>query len=180
MSAGYGGGIVTDVVGSRTEDFSVFAQKEGGVDAVFLAVRGEDAHGVVPKLAMAGLAGKPRVATSQLLSGTGKPEDDRILDGIAFPSEVWTTRGVRGLPPASIVGTQLNSAKGPAARLFAFGFDAWQITAYLQRLATSADGHIDGATGTLRLDGYGNVQRTPAWSTFSAGVATPLQDAARR
>ena len=43
-----------------------------------------------------------------------------------------------------------------------------------------ADGHIDGATGTLRLDGYGNVQRTPAWSTFSAGVATPLQDAARR
>ena len=172
------GAQVVDVAGEGVTDFAPFAQK--GVDAVFLAVKGSSARLLMPRLAMAGLAGTPRVATSQLLSGTGKPEDDRILDGIAFPSEVWTTRGVRGLPPASIVGTQLNSAKGPAARLFAFGFDAWQITAYLQRLATSADGHIDGATGTLRLDGYGNVQRTPAWSTFSAGVATPLQDAARR
>lgn len=174
------GAQVTDVASEGTSDFAPYAQKEGGVDAVFLAVKGSSARLLMPRLAVAGLAGKPRVATSQLLSGTGKPEEDRILDGIAFPSEVWSTRGVRGLPPASIVGTQLNSAKGPAARLFAFGFDAWQITAYLQRLATSADGHIDGATGTLRLDGYGNVQRTPAWSTFSAGVATPLPDAARR
>jgi outer membrane PBP1 activator LpoA protein len=174
------GAQVTDVASEGTSDFAPYAQKEGGVDAVFLAVKGSSARLLMPRLAVAGLAGKPRVATSQLLSGTGKAEEDRILDGIAFPSEVWSTRGVRGLPPASIVGTQLNSAKGPAARLFAFGFDAWQITAYLQRLATSADGHIDGATGTLRLDGQGNVQRTPAWATFSAGVATSLPDAARR
>lgn len=174
------GAQVTDVAGEGVSDFAPFAQKEGGVDAVFLAVKGSSARMLMPRLAVAGLAGKPRVATSQLLSGTGKPEEDRILDGIAFPSEVWTTRGVPGLPPASVAGSQLNSAKGPAARLFAFGYDAWQITAYLQRLATSADGHIDGATGTLRLDGFGNVQRTPAWATFSAGVATPLLDATRR
>lgn len=174
------GAEVTDVVSEGVSDFAPYAQKAGGVDAVFLAVKGSSARLLMPKLAVAGLAGKPRVATSQLLSGTGKPEEDRVLDGIAFPSEVWTTRGVHGLPPAAMVGTQLNSTKGPAARLFAFGFDAWQITAYLQRLATGTDGRIDGATGQLRLDGFGNVQRTPAWSTFSAGVATPLPDAARR
>ena len=173
------GGTVTDVVSEGVADFAPFAAKEGGIDAIFLAVRGGAARQLMPRLALAGLAGKPRVATSQLLSGTGKAEDDRVLDGIAFPSESWTTRGVRGLPSASSAGAMLPTAKGPAARLFAFGFDAWLITAYLERLATSAEG-ISGATGVLRIDGFGNVQRTPAWPTFSSGIAVPLADAARR
>ena len=75
---------------------------------------------------------------------------------------------------------QLPTAKGPAARLFAFGYDAWQITAYLEHLATANDARIEGATGTLRLDGFGNVLRVPAWSTFSGGVAMPLPQGDRR
>jgi uncharacterized protein len=142
-------------------------------------VKGSSARLLMPRLALAGLAGKPRVATSHLLSGTGKAEDDRVLDGIAFPSDSWATRGVRGLPSAAITAATLPNAKGPAARLFAFGFDAWLITAYLEQLATSAKG-MEGATGVLRIDGFGNVQRMPAWSTFSSGVAVPLVDAARR
>ena len=173
------GGTVTDVVSEGVADFAPFAAKEGGIDAIFLATRGSVARQLMPRLALAGLAGKPRVATSQLLSGTGKPEDDRVLDGIAFPSESWNTRGVRGLPSPSSAAAMLPNAKGPGARLFAFGFDAWLIAAYLERLATSADG-ISGATGVLRIDGFGNVQRTPGWSTFSNGIAVPLADAARR
>lgn len=173
------GGTVTDIVSEGVADFAPFAAKDGGIDAIFLAVRGSVARQLMPRLALAGLAGKPRVATSQLLSGTGKAEEDRVLDGIAFPSESWNTRGVRGLPSPASAAAMLPNAKGPAARLFAFGFDAWLITAYLERLATSADG-ISGATGVLRIDGFGNVQRTPGWSTFSNGVAVPLADAARR
>ena len=58
---------------------------------MFLAVKGSTARTLMPKLALAGLADRPRIATSQLLSGTGKAEQDRVLDGIAFPSETWTT-----------------------------------------------------------------------------------------
>jgi uncharacterized protein len=173
------GGTVTDVVSEGVADFAPFAAKDGGIDAIFLAVRGSVARQLMPRLALAGLAGKPRVATSQLLSGTGKADEDRVLDGIAFPSESWNTRGVRGLPSPASAAAMLPNAKGPAARLFAFGFDAWLITAYLERLATSADGII-GATGVLRIDGFGNVQRTPGWSTFSNGITVPLMDAARR
>lgn len=174
------GAIVTDVAAEGTVDFAPFAAKDGGIDAVFLAVKGSGARALMPKLALAGLADRPRVATSQLLSGTGKPEQDRVLDGIAFPTETWTTRGVRGLPPADSVGASLPTARGPAARLFAFGYDAWLLTAYLEHLALSSDGRVDGATGTLRIDGFGNVQRTPSWSTFSGGVAVALADAGRR
>lgn len=166
------GATVVDVAGSGTADFAPFAQK--GVDAVFLAVRGNTARGVVPKLALAGLSGKPLVATSQLMSGTGKAAEDAALDGIAFPSETWTTHGTRGLPSAASAAQALPNARGGAARLFAFGHDAWQLVAYLEHLARSADGRIEGATGMLRIDGFGNVQRTPAWSTFRGGVAVPL------
>lgn len=173
------GGSVTDTVGEGTADFAPFASKDGGVDAVFLAVKGASARTLMPKLALAGLGGKPRVATSYVLSGTGKPEQDRVLDGVVFPSEAWTTRGVRGLPAAASAGQTLPTARGPAARLFAFGYDAWLLSAYLERLATAADGQVAGATGTLRVDGFGNVMRTPAWSVFSSGVAVSLSDVAR-
>lgn len=174
------GAQVTDTIGEGTADLTPFVAKEGGVDAVFLAVKGGAARNLVPKLAIVGLTDKPRVATSQVLSGTGKPEQDRVLDGVAFPSESWTSGGIRGLPPAVGAGQTLPTARGPAARLFAFGYDAWQLTAYLERLASRPDAYVAGATGVLRIDGAGNVLRTPAWSTFSSGVPVPLSDAAQR
>ena len=147
-----------------------------GVDAVFLAVKGGTARLLTPQLALAGLGGKTRVATSQLLSGTGKQVDDVALDGIVFPTEVWTSRGVAGLPPAGVTGERLNTARGPAARLFAFGYDAWLLTAYLEKLVTGTNAELNGATGRLQLDGFGNVLRSPAWSTFSGGVPVPVRD----
>ena len=155
--------------------------KEGGIDAIFLAVKGTqcppaDAAGS----RWPGLAGKPRVATSHLLSGTGKAEDDRVLDGIAFPSESWTTRGVRGLPSAAIAAATLPNAKGPAARLFAFGFDAWLITAYLEQ-----PGHLAPRASAARpaccastASATCSARRRGRLSAAASPV--PLADAARR
>ena len=174
------GGTVVEVVtlGENAADalpaLQAAATKEGGVDALFFALRGPQARALAPTLAAAGLAGKPRVATSQLTSGTGKPEEDRLLDGIAFPDEAWGVTPVRGLPPAADTAAQLATARGPAAKLFAFGYDAWLLTAYLERLALQPNARIEGATGALRLDGFGNVLRTPAWSTFGNGAVVPL------
>jgi hypothetical protein len=170
------GGTIVDTLGEGTADFSALAQKEGGIDAVFLAMKGASARLVAPRLAAAGLGGKLRVATSQLASGTGKAGGDRALDGIVYPTEAWGVRGVPGLPPASSTGASLPTARGAAARLFAFGHDAWRVTAYLEHLATARNAELQGATGTLRLDGFGNVLRTPAWATFSAGAPMPLAD----
>lgn len=145
-----------------------------GVDAVFLAVKGSTARALTPQLALAGLGGKSRVATSQLATGTGKPEEDAALDGIVYPTETWTARGIASLPSADSVGANLPTARGGAARLFAFGYDAWQLTGYLEKLALGANAQLRGATGTLSLDGFGNVQRTPAWATFSGGRSMPI------
>ncbi|HEY0334303.1 MAG TPA: penicillin-binding protein activator, partial [Stenotrophomonas sp.] len=155
-------------------DVSAQLRSYAAADSVFLAVRGPTARALAPQLALAGLAGKPRVGTSLLVLGTGKPEEDTVLDGIAFPAERWTSTGVAGLPSAATLATTLPTARGPATRLFAFGYDAWLITAFLEPLASGAEGGLRGATGTLYLDGFGNVLRSPAWSTFSGGRAMPV------
>ena len=161
---------VADKPGDMAAALKAASEKAGGVDAVFLAVKPAQARALAPQLAAAGLAAKPRVGTSQLALAESSATD-HALDGVAFPSESW---GVSGLPSPGTAAKLLPSARGPAAKLFAFGHDAWLLTAYLERLATRADGSIQGATGTLRLDGFGNVARTPAWSTLSGGTVVPL------
>jgi outer membrane PBP1 activator LpoA protein len=163
---------VADAPGNISANLGTASQR--GVDSVFLALKGGTARAITPQLALAGLGGKVRVGTSQLISGTGKPEQDTALDGIVYPTEVWTARGIGGLPAASTIAVDLPTARGPAARLFAFGHDAWLLTAYLEKLATGNNVQLKGATGGLSLDGFGNVIRTPAWSTFNGGRAAPI------
>ena len=163
-------------VSDNPADISAQLRAATGADAVFLAVKGAQARVLAPQLALSGLGGALRVGGSQLATGTGKEDEDTALDGIVFPSETWTARGVAGLPSSTSLATTLPTARGGAARLFAFGFDAWQITAYMERLITAPDSGVGGATGTLYLDGFGNILRKPAWSTFSGGRPTPIAD----
>src|SRR3546814_8588313 len=57
---------------------------------------------------------------------------------------------------------------------FAFGADAWLLTAYLQHLALTPEAAVEGATGALRIGPEGNVLRPPLWSTFSNGYVVAL------
>ena len=162
------GGAIAGVANEATPDFAAFAAKPGGVDAVFIALKGSSARAVVPRLALAGLAMVPKLATSQIVSGTGKDAGDAALDGIRYPTEAWGVGGAPGLPPQATVAANLPTARGAAAKLFAFGYDAWRVCAWLEYLATANGAELPGATGTLRIDGFGNVLRTPAWAVFHA------------
>lgn len=173
-----GGGAVAEIitVGETPADLSapLAAAAAKGVDAIFLAVRGSTARALTPQLALAGLGGKTRVGTSLLIQGTGKPEEDSVLDGVIYPTERWTASGVAGLPSQATVAATLPTARGAAARLFAFGYDAWLLSAYMQALLERSSTKLPGATGTLTLDGFGNVLRAPAWATFSGGFPVPI------
>ncbi|WP_262378772.1 penicillin-binding protein activator [Luteimonas viscosa] len=169
--------IVGETPGDQSVGLRSAATREGGVDAILIALRGSEARLVVPQLFAAGLGDRLRIATSQLTSGTGKADEDRALDGIAFASETWTNAGLAGLPSPATLAADLPTARGPAARLFAFGHDAWLLSAYLQHLAEQPDAGLDGATGRLSLDAEGRVVRAPAWATFSNGVVVPLAGA---
>jgi uncharacterized protein len=168
--------VVGDDPGDLTAALRASASAEGGIDAVVLALRGSQARLVVPQLAAAGLSQRLRVATSQLMSGTGNAEEDRVLDGIVFPSESWLVGAASALPAATALGRDLPTARGPAARLFAFGHDAWLLSGWLYHLASHPEARIEGATGRLGLQADGTVVRAPAWATFRGGIVTAQRD----
>ncbi|MBA8682819.1 penicillin-binding protein activator [Stenotrophomonas tumulicola] len=167
--------LATVAVADAVGDITARLRAAGPADGVLLAVRAPQARQLAPQLALAGIGGGTRVGTSQLTIGSGKPEEDVALDGIVYPNEAWNVRGVAGLPSAAAAGQLLPSARGASGRLFAFGFDAWKISAYLDTLAQQSG--LAGATGTLYLDGMGNILRSPAWSTFNGGRPMPIANA---
>ncbi len=148
------------------------AAAKGPVDAIYLAAHGKEAATAIAAIsAQPALANARRVGASQIASGADAAEA-ALLDGIVFPTESLGNRQIPGMPanPGALTPT----AAGAASRLFAFGYDAWLITAYLERLALAPQNPVQGATGGLQLDGFGNVLRTPAWSVMRGGVAMPL------
>ncbi|MCD9047501.1 penicillin-binding protein activator [Luteimonas sp. MHLX1A] len=177
-----GGGAVSDMLvvtgetpADMTEAMRTAMLKDNGAQAVFLALRVAQARAIAPQLVAAGFATRPRIGTSQLYS-SGRSEQDSVLDGIVFPTERWAAAGVAGLPMASTVASSLPTARGPAARLFAFGYDAWLLTAFMERLVTGDEAELRGATGLLRIDGEGNIVRAPSWATFTGGHVVPVAD----
>src|SRR3546814_8844760 len=110
-----------------------------------MAVRPRQAAALVPQFATAGLAGKQLVATSQLASARSDVTEGHALDGIAFPSDAWGVRGVAGLPSAATAASMVASARGGAQLLFAFGPDAWVLTASLERPVRDATVRLPGA-----------------------------------
>ncbi|MBW8369099.1 MAG: penicillin-binding protein activator, partial [Arenimonas sp.] len=137
-------------------------------DALFLSLTAALARVLSSQMDTAGLIGVPRVATSLILSGANLRMDTE-LDGIEYPELPWLL-GLRGsLPDPDTIGQTLPSAQGGGARLFAFGMDAWMLVANLDRLASDPGMELRGATGELQLDGFGGVQRRPAWAVLIRG-----------
>ncbi|MBP6625822.1 MAG: penicillin-binding protein activator, partial [Arenimonas sp.] len=100
------------------------------------------------------------------------------LDGIEYPELPWLLGLRSGLPEPDTLGLTLPTAQGGGARLFAFGMDAWMLAAYLDHLASDPSASLRGATGELQMDGFGAIQRRPAWAVFSGGRARPALDGA--
>lgn len=153
------------------------AAQQAHPDAVLLLLKGAQARVVVPQLALANLAGLPRYAGAQITQGTGNPTQDAALDGTLFPTEPWLVQRIPGLPTQREAAARVDTAQGPAARLFAFGLDAWQLTGMLESLARQPQATLTGATGRLSLDAFGMVVRRPGWSRFSGGVPVPVTNA---
>ena len=166
--------VVNATPGAMGTALQTAATTDGGIDAVFLAVRPSQAGAIVAQLADVGLGGKLRIGTSALAGARPADTSGHALDGIAFPSDAWSVQYVAGLPSSVTAASMLATARGGAQRLFAFGYDAWLLTAFLERLATNPAASVAGATGTLRIDADGNVVRTPAWSSWNGSNALPL------
>lgn len=145
-----------------------------GFDAVFMAVRPQQSRLLVPQLKLFGLTGMPMLGTSMLHALDDGSRLDRDLDGIEFAELPWVVADLPGLPARSALQGQLDSANGSAARLFAFGIDAWRLLSARHALV-DADLPLAGATGDLSMDAFGEVRSQPVIARFRNGQARPLE-----
>ncbi|HEX4853497.1 penicillin-binding protein activator [Arenimonas sp.] len=176
-----GGEVIAEVVVSDANPDYVPALQQalagGRPDGVFQPLRAAQARLLASQMDSAGMIGVARVATSLILSGANLRMDVE-LDGIEYPELPWLLGLRGGLPDAESLGRSLPSAQGGGARLFAFGLDAWKLSAYADMLARDPAAQLRGATGELQVDGFGLVQRRPAWAVFSGGRSRPALDGA--
>lgn len=148
----------------------------GGVPAnagIFMAVRPEQGRLLLPQLRVARLR-QPVYATASVYGLRDDPNADRDLDGVEFGDAPWLFGAQPGLPARSELSGQLPDVDGRAARLFAFGMDAWALVPYLDWLRTHPGSYVSGATGQLTADAQGHIQRVPLWLRFDNGLARPL------
>ena len=178
-----GGGVVAEiaVAGDTTDLTAPLAALRASATppkAVFIALEAGQARAIAAQLKASTLAGLPRISTSLILSGSNAKSDVE-LDGIEYPELPWLLDQGGNLPDADTLAKSLPSARGPAQRLFAFGADAWKLAAYFERLYDDPSFAIRGATGVLRIDVSGSVQRIPSWAVFSGGRGRASADAGR-
>ena len=140
---------------------------------ILLLMRPQTARLLMPQLHLANVT-QPVFATSLIYAGTDNATADRDLDGVEFCDAPWLFDAQPGLPDHATIAAQLPDARGAAARLFAFGMDAWALAPYLDWLRTHPGTYVPGATGQLTEDAQGRVHRVPVWVSFQDGVARPV------
>ncbi|HET6913554.1 MAG TPA: penicillin-binding protein activator [Rhodanobacteraceae bacterium] len=140
---------------------------------ILLLMRPQTARVLMPQLHLAQTT-QPVFATSLIYAGADNATADRDLDGVEFCDAPWLFDAQPGLPDHGTIAAQLPDARGAAARLFAFGMDAWALAPYLDWLRTHPGTYVPGATGQLTEDAQGRVHRVPVWASFQDGVARPV------
>ncbi len=173
-----GGRVASDIVLPRGGvDFAGQVKSAlAGADAqtgIVVLLRPGQARLLLPQLRLAG-SKLPVFATSLVYTGDEDAVADADLDGVEFCDEPWLFDAQPGLPDHAALAAQIATAHGPAARLFAFGMDAYALMPYLGWLRTHPGSYLPGATGALTLDAQGHVQRVPIWVQFQNGVARPV------
>ena len=147
---------------------AMLAGNNANDSAIYIALKAPQARALMTQIKISGLASSTKLASSLILSGASASQDV-VLDGIEIPELPWLLNQYSGLASADSIAKTIPSIRGPAQRLFAFGADAWQLSAYLDRLQKDIGFTLGGATGNLRVDNMGNVQRDPSWAVYSSG-----------
>ena len=140
---------------------------------IFISMRPQQARLLLPQLHIAQV-NLPVFATSHVYEGNDDAAANRDLDGLEFCDAPWLFDAQPGLPSHDDIGTRLPAARGGAARLFAFGMDAWNLVPYIEWLRAHPGSYLPGATGQLASDQFGRVRRVLIWARFQDGLARPL------
>jgi hypothetical protein len=145
---------------SRRDDF----------DFIFMAASPQEGRELKPLLRFHDAGDVPVFAMGRIFSGRHALASDQDLNDIVFPVTTWQLHtDETGMPALESI------RDGSFANLYALGRDAWQVLPWLPLMQKDADLWFPGATGDLRMETDGHLQRQPAWAQFSNGHPVPYE-----
>ena len=150
--------------------------RDGGAEALagpqfaFIAAMPQAARALRPQLRFQMAYEMPVYATSDAWEAGPRSVPD--LEGLLLPEMPWILHGGDGAPALwEAVQRDWAAASRGRLRLYAFGFDAYQL---LRGLNVAARGvAVNGLTGRLTVTNDGHVLRDTEWAQVQAGRLQP-------
>ncbi len=147
------------------------------VQGVLLLAFPREARQIKPQLRFHHAGDLPVYSTSHVYQASDDASIDRDLDGLLFCDIPWA---LDQEGPWAMQRRQVDAlwpGRGQHyQRLFALGFDAYQIVPWLDTLHLPGFAQFPGATGLLSLDSDKQLHRTLEWARFNQGVPERIQE----
>ena len=131
--------------------------RRSDIDFLVLIARSNTARVVKPQLSFYQAHDLPIYSTSAVYNGVADPANDADLDGLMFPEMPWLL-------------SDTNNSSASSSRLFAFGYDAYQLIPILTQLRLSDGLSYQGLSGRLVANSNGQIVRYPAFAKFKNGI----------
>jgi outer membrane PBP1 activator LpoA protein len=145
------------------------------VEAIFILGFPRQARQLRPQLRFHHAGDLPVYSTSHVYAATSDPGLDRDMDGLMFCDIPWALdKSGRWAEKRRMLASIWPVRSKRFQRLFALGYDAWQVTPWLGTLNMPGFANYPGATGILTLDKQKRLHRTLEWAQFRRGVPNKL------
>lgn len=153
------------------------ARRRQDVEAFFLLGFPEQVRLIRPQLRFHRAADIPVFSTSHVYSATHNAALDRDMDGLVFCDMPWVLdqHGDWSAKRERLAALWPERSKR-YRRLFALGYDAYQVLPWLDTLTLPGFGYLPGATGVLTLGSGNTLHRDLDWAQFRGGIPQQVHD----
>jgi hypothetical protein len=137
------------------------ARRRQDFDMIFLVAEPDRAREIVPLLKFYYAGNVPVYATSAIYSGRSASIQDNDLDNIQFSDMPWVLGGLsdRMKSIQQNVSELWKNSYSQNPKLYALGVDAYQLSTQMNKLNSSPQNRIRGATGQLSLSENNQIVR---------------------
>jgi outer membrane PBP1 activator LpoA protein len=140
---------------------------------IFIAGTAGAARQLIPQLKFHYAGDIPVYATSDAFEPDPSANND--IDGLLFPDMPWMI----GTDPVTTQIRDTVRSAWPARtarrdRLYAFGFDAYRLVAFLRGKGPGEGQDVAGVTGRLHLDEHNRIRRALEWAQIKNGSPNAL------
>lgn len=147
-------------------------------EGIFVLAFPREARQIKPQLRFHHAGDLPVYSTSHVYQASDDPAMDRDMDGLMFCDIPWALdRQGSWAELREQIETLWPDRGRRYQRLFALGYDAYQVAPWLDMLQLPGFAQFPGATGILSLDNDKQLHRALEWARFNRGAPELIRDA---